>query len=184
MRLPTVADSPILYTLAVEVSELLSRNNWILPAIKMAMPHAKAVKINRRVLTSFEGMGVTLRTPTDTVRAMRRTTRSFAAVVGLLALASCGSSSPTTTEVQAPAAASPEATSAPTVPATITAETPPTPALISDPPPSIAPTVAETAAPVVVPEALQFQGTLVGGGDIDFAQFAGQPVALWFWAPG
>jgi hypothetical protein len=33
------------------------------------------------------------------------------------------------------------------------------------------------------PAALQFSAPLVGGGAIDFSQFAGQAVALWFWAP-
>ncbi|MBI4882443.1 MAG: hypothetical protein HY826_00145 [Actinobacteria bacterium] len=33
------------------------------------------------------------------------------------------------------------------------------------------------------PAALQFSAPSVGGGTIDFTQFAGQTVALWFWAP-
>ena len=33
------------------------------------------------------------------------------------------------------------------------------------------------------PAALQFSAPLVGGGTIDFSQYAGQTVALWFWAP-
>lgn len=31
--------------------------------------------------------------------------------------------------------------------------------------------------------ALQFSAPLVGGGELDFRQFAGTTVALWFWAP-
>ena len=34
-----------------------------------------------------------------------------------------------------------------------------------------------------MPEALQFSAPLVGGGSIDFTQYAGRTVALWFWAP-
>jgi hypothetical protein len=33
------------------------------------------------------------------------------------------------------------------------------------------------------PAALQFSAPSVGGGAIDFTQFAGAPVVLWFWAP-
>ncbi len=32
-------------------------------------------------------------------------------------------------------------------------------------------------------EVLQFIAPLVGGGELDFRQFAGTTVALWFWAP-
>ena len=41
-------------------------------------------------------------------------------------------------------------------------------------------TVAPNAA---APAALQFSAPAVGGGTIDFTQFAGKPVVLWFWAP-
>ncbi len=34
-----------------------------------------------------------------------------------------------------------------------------------------------------VAEALQFSAPLVGGGELDFRQFTGTTVALWFWAP-
>lgn len=33
------------------------------------------------------------------------------------------------------------------------------------------------------PDALQFTAPLVGGGSLDFTQYAGTTVALWFWAP-
>lgn len=33
------------------------------------------------------------------------------------------------------------------------------------------------------PAALQFSAPAVGGGSIDFTQYAGQTVVLWFWAP-
>lgn len=43
-------------------------------------------------------------------------------------------------------------------------------------------TVAPTA-PVAVPAALEVGATLVGGGEIDLADYAGKALALWFWAP-
>jgi hypothetical protein len=45
-----------------------------------------------------------------------------------------------------------------------------------------APDTSDVANPNT-PAALQFSAPLVGGGTIDFSQFAGQAVALWFWAP-
>jgi hypothetical protein len=45
------------------------------------------------------------------------------------------------------------------------------------------PGAPETVAVAVAPEALQFTAPMVGGGDIDFTQYAGQTVAMWFWAP-
>jgi hypothetical protein len=47
-------------------------------------------------------------------------------------------------------------------------------------------TAGETTAPdtaVTVPDILQFQASLVGGGDFDATALAGQPVAFWFWSP-
>ena len=44
--------------------------------------------------------------------------------------------------------------------------------------------VVDTAvANAAAPAALQFSAPSVGGGAIDFTQFAGKPVVLWFWAP-
>ena len=49
--------------------------------------------------------------------------------------------------------------------------------------------VANTNAAVTIapndaaPAALQFSAPSVAGGTIDFTQFAGKPVVLWFWAP-
>ena len=40
-----------------------------------------------------------------------------------------------------------------------------------------------SAANTAAPDALQFSAPSVGGGAIDFTQFAGKPVVLWFWAP-
>jgi ABC-type phosphate transport system substrate-binding protein len=31
---------------------------------------------------------------------------------------------------------------------------------------------------------LELTAPLVGGGELDLGQYAGSPVALWFWAPG
>lgn len=44
-------------------------------------------------------------------------------------------------------------------------------------------TIPGSAAAADVPEALQFEAPLVGGGTIDFREYAGTTVALWFWAP-
>lgn len=41
----------------------------------------------------------------------------------------------------------------------------------------------DTVAQAPAPEALQFTAPMVGGGEIDFTRYAGQTVALWFWAP-
>ncbi len=40
-----------------------------------------------------------------------------------------------------------------------------------------------TSAPAAVPEILDFQAPLVGGGTLEGAELAGAPVAVWFWAP-
>jgi hypothetical protein len=42
------------------------------------------------------------------------------------------------------------------------------------------PTVAEQGSSSV----LELTAPLVGGGELDLGQYAGSPVALWFWAPG
>jgi len=49
--------------------------------------------------------------------------------------------------------------------------------------PSPAPTSAPTPTPPAVPQSLEFSAPRVGGGTIDMAAYAGQPVLLWFWAP-
>ncbi len=40
-----------------------------------------------------------------------------------------------------------------------------------------------TPKPATVPEILDFEAPLVGGGTLDGAELAGAPVAVWFWAP-
>jgi hypothetical protein len=37
--------------------------------------------------------------------------------------------------------------------------------------------------PATVPEILDFEAALVGGGTLAGAELAGAPVAVWFWAP-
>ena len=59
---------------------------------------------------------------------------------------------------------------------------PDTPAPDTPAPDTPAPDTSDVANPDA-PAALQFSAPLVGGGTIDFRQFAGQAVALWFWAP-
>lgn len=41
----------------------------------------------------------------------------------------------------------------------------------------------DPAEPGIVPEILDFEAPLVGGGTLNGAELAGAPVALWFWAP-
>lgn len=44
-------------------------------------------------------------------------------------------------------------------------------------------TRSDPAATQAVPDSLAFSAPRVGGGKVDLAGFAGQPVLLWFWAP-
>jgi hypothetical protein len=72
------------------------------------------------------------------------------------------------------------ATAAPTSTTTPSTGTPST----TGAPGTGAPQPGDTAQPASeVPEALQFAAPLVGGGSLDFSQYAGTTVALWFWAP-
>lgn len=96
--------------------------------------------------------------------------RGLAAGVALTVLAACGSdseSAPTTS-------AAPESSPSP-VPSTAPGDTSP----------AVAPGDTSPAAPpnAAAPDALQFTAPLVGGGSLDFTQYAGKTVALWFWAP-
>lgn len=45
------------------------------------------------------------------------------------------------------------------------------------------PTDASTTVPIAVPAALEVRAALVGGSEIDLADYAGRALALWFWAP-
>lgn len=50
--------------------------------------------------------------------------------------------------------------------------------------PSAAPSASAGAVSgAVVPAALEFDAPTVGGGQFDARTYAGQPLALWFWAP-
>lgn len=97
---------------------------------------------------------------------MRIRVRAVAASLVVLLVAACGSGDEGTTTVPAPApTAVADPTTGPTEPSTL-------------------PTLREpdaTGAPV--PEVLDVVAPVVGGGELDLAAFAGQPVALWFWAP-
>jgi hypothetical protein len=81
-------------------------------------------------------------------------------VVASAILAACGADPGTT---------APAATSAPAATTT--------PAAVSTATPTTVPTT------VVAPSSLQFSADLVAGGKVDFRQYAGQTLALWFWAP-
>jgi hypothetical protein len=86
-------------------------------------------------------------------------------VFGLVALSACGDNrvgQSTTT----PAPAGSQTSAAPAASATVAAQS------------------ANSAAPgAAVPDALAFKAPLVGGGELNLADYAGKPVLLWFWAP-
>jgi hypothetical protein len=46
-----------------------------------------------------------------------------------------------------------------------------------------APATGGTDGAAAVPDALDFSAPLVGGEQLDFRGYAGETVALWFWAP-
>lgn len=60
---------------------------------------------------------------------------------------------------------------------------PSTVAPTADAAPSSPPDTFEAAGEPEVPEALDFSAPLVDGSVLDFRGFAGDTVALWFWAP-
>lgn len=53
--------------------------------------------------------------------------------------------------------------------------------LAAAPTPTTAATPATAGA--AVPAVLEFEAPLLGGGEFDARTYAGQPLALWFWAP-
>lgn len=103
---------------------------------------------------------------------MRRSLLPFVAA-GLL-LAACGGSESNGTGAAATAA--PEATAAVDTTPGDTA-----PGDTSAPAPDTTP--GDSAPAVEAPAALQFTAPAVGGGEIDFTEYAGRSVVLWFWAP-
>jgi len=54
---------------------------------------------------------------------------------------------------------------------------------LAAPPAPAATSPAPTSALPAVPESLAFSAPRVGGATINMADYAGQPVLLWFWAP-
>ena len=50
-------------------------------------------------------------------------------------------------------------------------------------PPATTATQGGGTAPAAVPEVLDFTADRLGGGTIEGAQYAGAPLAIWFWAP-
>jgi hypothetical protein len=54
------------------------------------------------------------------------------------------------------------------------------PAAVATPAAATAPATATVTA---VPDSLAFSAPLVGGGTLDFADYAGTPLLVWFWAP-
>ena len=112
---------------------------------------------------------------------MQRISRTalLAVIISLGSAACGGSTAPSTGAATEPQAAAPANTAVPAAGTEVVAvaataasggETTPAPA------------VGE--APVVIPPILQIKAPLVGGGEFDFAAYAGKPLAIWFWAPG
>ncbi len=116
--------------------------------------------------------------PPERARSRRPTYAPSVRVVALagvvLLLTACGPDSAERTDPAPPATA----TSGPTA-----GEVPPT-TRVGTATTGIEP--ATTAAPaetVPPPAVLDVAARVVGGGELELAAFAGQPLALWFWAP-
>lgn len=158
--------------------------SWIAAASKMAMPHNAESSRSFRVLTSVGpptvfaaslGASMAGRSPTLTVvrifppRAIRR-----AAVLAVaLVAAACASDSPTTETADgaAPAAEAP-------APADETND--------GDESTNAGDTAAAETDPVEADDAAwphDFVEDLIGGGQLDANDLAGQDIVLWFWAP-
>jgi len=113
--------------------------------------------------------------------------RSIAAAVlvaGLLAACGADTTAPDTT---APEAA-PSETGAPEPAASAPDSPSPADGLSQEPLAPDDPAVRPTAAAAAPPEGLAadvfgFSAPLVGGGQVEGGEFAGQDLALWFWAP-
>lgn len=99
------------------------------------------------------------------MNVMRPVATAFAAFVGATSLIACAGatneqSTATATPIETPAQAPPgDSASNPVV------------------------TDGSAGESATAPAALQFSAAAVGGGTIDFTEFAGQTVAMWFWAP-
>jgi hypothetical protein len=141
------------------------------------------------------------RTPCDAATRVppvidRRHTRTGRRRIALVALAAtalvataCGGDETDGAAAEAPAGGGAAAPVAPTdAPAAVTGApaTAPVASEASGTSAAPAPTsaaAAGTTAPAPAPDALRFTAPLVGGGSIDAASLAGQPVLFWFWAP-
>ena len=107
-----------------------------------------------------------------------RRTGPLAVAAALLALAACGSATPSSVGAAAPASvgaaapatAPPAQTAASSSPASASATT-------------AAPASASAAGSVKVSKVLTFSAPKLGGGTLEGASLAGKPVAFWFWAP-
>lgn len=86
--------------------------------------------------------------------------------IAVIALLSAACAGPPVEPGSAPSGSTPEQASPPDGPA---------------PTGPVGETLEEGTGPV--PEILRFDGPLVGGGTLEGAEFAGAPVAVWFWAP-
>ena len=118
---------------------------------------------------------------------MQRISRTalLAVIIGLGSAACGGSTDPSTGAATEPQAAAPANTAVPVtaaVPAAATEVVAVAATAASGGETTPAPAVRET--PVVIPPILQIKAPLVGGGEFDFAAYAGKPLAIWFWAPG
>jgi len=103
-----------------------------------------------------------------TLRSMTQRRRSLGLSAGLalaLVASACASGAP---EPSAPPSEGERITSSPPAP---------------QPPASGGPGGDEGASDAPVPEILDFEAPLVGGGTLEGAELAGAPVAVWFWAP-
>jgi len=103
-----------------------------------------------------------------------------------LIVSGCGGDSGTAdgADDAAPATAAPSASSgAPATSGSVTTGSAPSGSVASVPPTSAPTASSAPVAAVDVPAALGFTAPLVGGGEIDAASLAGQPVLFWFWAP-
>lgn len=107
-------------------------------------------------------------------------TRWTAGLIALgLSLAACGTAatSDDSSTPAAPVTAAEPVTEEPAAGA-LEAETVATPDAAGD-----SDAEASSQPVTVVPAALQFSAPLVGGGELNAAELAGKPTALWFWAP-
>ena len=110
-------------------------------------------------------------------KSSTRSRRAVAGVVMLVSLAACGSTPSAAPESTLDASAASGTTS---VPEPVQVTTPTAPSATAG---GTTVGAAATTEPIKVPELLQFTAPLVGGGEFNGADRAGQTTAFWFWAP-